>query len=272
MHCKFSRTAALILMALLPAAALAQQPKAARDYAGFDRNDYPGDAALPALHETFAFAGYWLNAPPGETASTWTGHREALLRTGFGFAVLFNGRLERELQHNAAALGTKDGLAAAKAAQREGFRPGTIIFLDMEEGGRMLPVQSAYVFAWAEAVRKARLRPGVYCSGQPVDEGHGVTITTAEDIRAHAPFPIALWVAQDACPPAPGCTVHAPALSLSGTADAVMLQYAQSPRRNAITHACASTYAANGNCYAAATPKLHIDLNVASTADPSDGR
>ena len=27
---------------------------------GFDRNDYPGDAAMAALHRTFAFTGYWI--------------------------------------------------------------------------------------------------------------------------------------------------------------------------------------------------------------------
>jgi hypothetical protein len=32
-------------------------------YLGFDRNDYPGDAAWPSLARRFAFAGYWLNDP-----------------------------------------------------------------------------------------------------------------------------------------------------------------------------------------------------------------
>ena len=35
-------------------------------YLGFDRNAYPGDANLKALHQTFSYTGYWLNNPPGE--------------------------------------------------------------------------------------------------------------------------------------------------------------------------------------------------------------
>jgi len=29
-------------------------------YLGFDRNEYPGDAALPVLRKTFSFSGYEL--------------------------------------------------------------------------------------------------------------------------------------------------------------------------------------------------------------------
>jgi len=39
-------------------------------YLGFDRNTYPGDANLKALHETFSYTGYWLNHPPGEKTNT----------------------------------------------------------------------------------------------------------------------------------------------------------------------------------------------------------
>lgn len=57
---------------------------------GFDRNDYPGDAALPVLRRHFAFAGYWLNPPPEERVSSWLGHREAMVRAGFGFVLLLS--------------------------------------------------------------------------------------------------------------------------------------------------------------------------------------
>ena len=64
---------------------------------GFDRNLYPGDAALPALHKHFAFTGYWLNNPPGETANTWRGKRDVILLNNFGFLVLFNGREDAQI-------------------------------------------------------------------------------------------------------------------------------------------------------------------------------
>ena len=64
---------------------------------------------------------------------------------GFGFLVLFNGRLYKELKRDPSALGQKDASAAVETAKREGFPPDTIIFLDIEEGGRMLPEQKSYI-------------------------------------------------------------------------------------------------------------------------------
>ena len=140
--------------------------EAQRRYAGFDRNDYPGDAALAALRKDFSYAGYWLNTPPGAQQNSWVGRRALLRQNGFGFLVLFNGRLDAELKgKDAAALGTADGKAAVAAAAREGFAAKVRIFLDQEEGGRLLPEQAAYLFAWVDAVRAGGARAGVYCSG-----------------------------------------------------------------------------------------------------------
>ena len=155
-------------------------------YLGFDRNTYPGDANLKALHQTFSYTGYWLNNPPGERTNTWAGHRAAVESAGFGFLVLFNGRLYAELKSVARAtkLGNSDAQAAAAAARREGFPAHTIIFLDQEQGGRMLPEQKAYIYAWVDAVTAAGFRAGIYCSGIPAaDDGN---VVTAEDIRQSA--------------------------------------------------------------------------------------
>ena len=90
-------------------------------YLGFDRNDYPGDANLKTLHQTFSYTGYWLNNPPGATSNSWAGHRAAVESAGFGFLVLFNGRLYAQLKTvaNATRLGQSDARAAAAAARRE---------------------------------------------------------------------------------------------------------------------------------------------------------
>jgi len=291
----FPAHAALTLaVALASAAAFAQQPSvpdsfpsSARAYLGFDRNQYPGDAALPQLRKLFSFTGYWLTNPPLETQNTWVGKRDILLRNGFGFLVLANGRLDTELTRaskpgrSPAAFGRQDAAAAVAAAQREGFPPGTIIFLDQEEGGRLLPEQADYLLAWTEAVAQSAFLPGVYASGQPVSDGRGpngkpVTITTVRDIRARVAtghlHPIAFWVIQDACPPAPGCVLHPPPPNLSGTLDAAAWQFAQSPRRKSITQTCSRTYNSDGNCYAPGIPHIHLDLNSATTPDPSHGR
>ena len=192
----------VLIAAILVAAATAQSST----YLGFDRNVYPGDANLPALHQSFSYAGFWLNNPPGESSNTWTGHRAAVQSAGFGFLVLFNGRLYAELESVAQArrLGRSDANKAVTAAKREGFPTATIIFLDQEQGGRMLPEQKAYIYSWVDAVTAAGFRAGIYCSAIPSpDSGH---VVTAEDIRKDAGSrQIIYWAINDACPPAPGC-------------------------------------------------------------------
>ena len=285
MRLSIAMFAALLLIAAAPAQQPAAKPRqsgAATLYRGFDRNDYPGDDVLPALRRQFSFAGYWLNNPPGARQNSWLGKRETLLHAGFGFLVLFNGRLDAEIVKaqrsgtSPAALGRSDAAAATAAARREHFPARTILFLDQEEGGRLLPEQAVYLFAWTDAVGRSGFRPGVYASGQTVNEGHGQTITTAQDIRSHVMAEhlshIALWIAQDACPPSNGCTMQTPSPASSGTPDAAVWQYAQSPRRKAFTSTCARTYAANNNCYAPGVPRVYLDLDAAESADPSHGR
>ena len=263
------------------------EPQNAGEFVGFDRNDYPGDSRLAELHQHFAFAGFWLNNPPGASANTWAGKRQKLKDAGFGFLTLWNGRLDAEIVRSQksgsapASLGQRDAAAAVEIARREGFPAGTILFLDQEQGGRLLPEQADYFFSWTEQVGASPYKPGAYLSGQPSPDGTGpdgakLTITTAADVRqqvaARHLHPVVFWVAQDACPPAPGCVVQAPRLKDSGTEDALVWQYAQSPRRPDLTRSCAATYAADGNCYGAASKDLFLDLDVARSADPSHGR
>ncbi len=247
-------------------------------YLGFDRNTYPGDANLKALHQTFSYTGYWLNNPPGERTNTWTGHRAAVESAGFGFLVLFNGRLYAELKSVARAtkLGNSDAQAAAAAARREGFPAHTIIFLDQEQGGRMLPEQKAYIYAWVDAVTAAGFRAGIYCSGIPAKDDDN--IVTAEDIRENAGGRhIVYWAINDACPPAPGCAFppnHPPSPAQSGVSFAEVWQFAQSPQRKDVAAQC-SNYSRDGNCYPpgiAAAEQLHVDVNTATSPDPSNGR
>jgi hypothetical protein len=247
-------------------------------YLGFDRNIYPGDAALPVLRKTFEFAGFWISPPPGETSNTWIGKRSVLKEQGFGFLVLYRGRNANEIKTpaNATEKGKSDARDGAANAKREGFSAGTIIFLDIEDGGRLAPAYHAYLKAWADALIAAGFSPGVYCSAIPVNEGHGVSITTADDIRAsEAPREFSFWVYNDVCPPAPGCppNVVAQAPSASGIAYAAVWQFAQSPRRKEYTAKCAATYAKDGNCYAPGDTAhaWFLDMNAANSPDPSGG-
>jgi hypothetical protein len=256
--------------------AMVSRASSSTAYLGFDRNVYPGDDALPALRKSFVFAGYWLSPPPGEKINTWGGKRRLLQSQGFGFAALYRARQANEVKKDPQARqkGILDARNAAASAKAEGFAPRTIIFLDIEDGGRLPPAFHTYLRAWTDELNHAGYRPGVYCSAIPVDEGRGVTIITADDIRHHiGDRELVFWVYNDVCPPAPGCGTpqNPPPVSAGGVSYAAIWQFVQSPRRKEYTAHCASTYNADGNCYAP-EDRAHawfLDVNSAMSADPS---
>lgn len=270
---------ALVLALLAQTQASGQTQASNSTYLGFDRNDYPGDAALPALRKTFFYTGYWLNTPPGAHANTWKGKRTTVEASGFGFLVLFNGRLYAELKKVASVpdLGRSDAAAAVAAAKREGFPAHTIIFLDQEQGGRMLPEQRAYIESWVDGVSANGFLAGVYCSGIASKEDDGRMVIAAEDIRGLTDNrDVTFWVTNDACPPSPGCSVEKPPPpTKSGLRFADIWQFAQSPKRPDVAAGCRANYNHDGSCYAPGFPEsqhLYVDLNSAWSADPSHGR
>jgi len=273
-YLNYAICAAILIVVILGTAAAKQA------YLGMDRNDYPGDANMQTLRKTFAFTGYWLNNPPGADRNTWKGNRAALQAMGYGFLILFNGREYKELKASgdAARVGTRDAVAAAQTANAEGFPKNAIVFLDQEQGGRMLPEQRAYIHAWVDGVVKGGYRAGVYCSGIAFRESPKVSVVTANDIRENAgKREIHFFISNDQCPPAPGCVYRttAPSPTASGLAFAEVWQYAQSPCRPEVTAACRATYASDGNCYppgVALSSGLHVDVDTANSADPSHGR
>lgn len=250
-----------------------------RAFLGFDRNVYPGDDALPALRATFSFVGFWLNPAPGEKTNTWSGKRQRLLSQGFGFLVLYRGRETREVkeQNSGIRLGDRDASDAAGRAKLEGFAPGTTIFLDVEEGGRLPGPYHVYLLGWLRTLKRLHYRAGIYCSGMPVNEVQDIYTTTADDISGeHALTELVFWVYNDACPPSPGCALAdtPPAPSVSGISYAAVWQFAQSPRRQEFTAHCPPGYHTDGNCYAPGDTAhaWHLDLNSAASPDPSNGR
>jgi hypothetical protein len=266
--------AAMLLAAPVPA----PQAAASGAYLGFDRNIYPGDDAFPILRKTFAFTSYWLSPPPGEKTNTWRGKRELLHSQGFGFLVLFRGRDSRELKNETVAKrkGIEDAKNAAASAMAEGFTSSTIIFLDIEEGGRLPVAYHTYLAAWTAELTQAGYRSGAYCSGIPVKEEPGVTITTADDIRNHDyGQDLIFWAYNDACPPSPGCVFPnaPPSPAAGGISYAEVWQFAQSPRRKEFTAHCPANYHKDGNCYAPGDTahSWFLDVNSATSADPSGG-
>jgi hypothetical protein len=281
-----SKILALLLIPIIPVAtslsvraAPFEAPQTAATYLGFDRNIYPGDDPIFLLRKTFAFAGFWLSPPPGEKTNTWTGKRELLQSQGFGFLLLYRGVANSELNNLAGAQlrGTSDAANATARAKAEGFAPGAIIFLDVEEGGRLTDTYHAYLRAWFAEIVRGGFGEGVYCSAIPVKEDHTTTITTAEDIRRmNSTLKIKFWVYNDVCPTSIGCSFPRtpPSPSRSGIAYASVWQYAQSPRRKEFTGRCAASYQPDGNCYSPSdlAHKWFLDLNTADSSDPSGGR
>jgi glycoside hydrolase-like protein len=268
---------AALALGLPAATALAQTSRTSPSYLGFDRNDYPGDESLTILRKTFSFSGYWLNNPPGSVSNSWAGKRPKLQAAGFGFLVLFNGRSDAQIKKagDAGKLGRSDAASAIAAARKDGFPAGTLIFLDQEEGGRLLPEQKEYLYAWVDAVNSGRFRAGVYCPGIAFQESGGIEVVTAQDIRQNAgDRKIAYWIANDSCPPSPGCGFSAkpPDPSRSGVDFADVWQFAQSPARKDVSQGCPKTYNADGNCYPPTATRIHVDLDTATSPDPSHAR
>src|SRR5262249_17852779 len=156
----------LIFLAAVPASSQSGEQKI---FLGFDRNDYPGDEAMKLLRKDFAFTSYWLSNPPQTKSNSWSGKREFLRSLSYGFLPLFNGPTSGELRDQSYT--TKrvayDIQSAAAAARREGFPKGTVIFLDVEEGGRLPSTYATYLKHWALGLAQLGFRAGVYCSAIP---------------------------------------------------------------------------------------------------------
>ena len=100
-------------------------------------------------------------------------------------------------------------------------------------------------------------------------------IVTAEDIRENAQKrELTYWVTNDECPHSPGCGFSALTPTQSGVGFTDIWQFAQSPRRRDFAARC-HNYNADGNCYPPRVnpaSRLHVDVNTATSADPSHGR
>ncbi|GAC1643814.1 MAG: hypothetical protein NVS9B15_00510 [Acidobacteriaceae bacterium] len=253
----------LVVLLLVEAAA-------AQSHLGFDKNEYPGDDALPQLKKTFEWTGYWLSNPPGATSNSWLGKRGIIKNAGVGFALLYLAKSSAQLQGTVArGAGVSDAEEAVASARREGFARPAVIFLDIEEGGRLVPRHLEYIRAWVAQVRRSGYQAGIYCSGIAVPDGAGKTVTSAESIQQAKIQPVKFWIANDVCPPSPGCVAVRDLTPLkSGTQDAEIWQYAQTPRRPQFASACARSYAADNRCIAPGT-NVFVDMNVSLTKNPS---
>lgn len=215
-------------------------------FAGFDRSDYPGDAAMAWLlaNTNFKWAGYYLRAPSHPDQS-WSGKRAALAAEGWGLAPVYVGQETMGPgSHNVtAAQGSIDGADACARMVVEGFPAGSFVYLDLENPD---PVhQSAYVAAWIDAVVAGGYGPGVYTSF--LDAAQIAALRTGARIWA-------FHVRTVSNHHVPGATFPTPDPSTSGYAGAKVWQLDDS---------------ALISCATASSGQLLVDLNSADSADPS---
>ncbi len=155
---------------------------------GFDTHTYPGDRTMQAWKSApgapYKWVGYYLPSPCHKDAS-WVGKRQTLVDLGWGLAAVYVGqqswgRVPKPMTaRKAAALarthttcdadflgadrGAADALDAIAVAQREGFPPRSVVFLDIERMERMPQAMRAYYRAWARTMlRSGQYLPGVY--------------------------------------------------------------------------------------------------------------
>jgi hypothetical protein len=137
-------------------------------FAGFDRSDYPGDAAMAWLkaNTNLLWCGYYLGPSPSHSGTSWMGTRAKIAALGFGVAPIYVGQQVTGpgSKNPSLAQGTADGGDAAAMLQGEGFAAGSCAYLDLENGPPLTQPLSDYVAAWCDAVAARGFQPGVYCS------------------------------------------------------------------------------------------------------------
>ena len=136
-------------------------------FAGFDRSDYPGKAAMDWLkaNTNLRWCGFYLAPAPSHPNTSWMDADDADFE-GWGFAPIYLGQeVIGPGRHNVtAAQGAIDGADAAALMLKSGFDHGAFVYLDLENGPPFTTAQREYVGAWCDAVVASGFGAGVYCS------------------------------------------------------------------------------------------------------------
>jgi hypothetical protein len=136
-------------------------------FAGFDRSDYPGKAAMDWLkaNTNLKWAGFYLAPAPSHQNTSWMDADDADFE-GWGFAPIYLGQETAGPGSRliTAAQGTIDGAHACALMAKAGFDPKAVVYLDNEAGPPMSTAYREYVGAWCDAVVAGGFTAGVYCS------------------------------------------------------------------------------------------------------------
>ena len=139
-------------------------------YAGFDRLEYPGNAAMRWLWDNtnLWWCGFYLAPAPQQPYTGWMRALPLLRSIGWGAAPLYVGRqVATDWDTLDGDHGNADAVDAANLAQQAGLERGRVIYLDIEQGAPLNYWQGHYYHGWVDGlIRDGRYYPGVYCSYQ----------------------------------------------------------------------------------------------------------
>jgi Domain of unknown function (DUF1906) len=196
---------------------------------GFDRSRYPGDAVMRSLRRCtpLTFAAIYLAPAPSHPDRGWMRKVPMLREIGWGFLPVYVGQ-QSPSGPGSHVLTTdqayRDAQDAAHLAAAADLDAGSVLYLDVEQGGNLAPDHLGYVSAWAGWLRReSGYRPGAYCSyrdtAAQLTEAVGALPTWVFRVRDSGP---AVIDPATEVPPDPGASGFAPAvawqyrMSLSG--------------------------------------------------------
>ncbi|APG12026.1 hypothetical protein BKD09_27185 [Bradyrhizobium japonicum] len=142
---------------------------------GIDINHFPGSAAMKWLREKgkLRFTCFYLGPTENHPDASWMSTRTDLACAGWGFLPTYVGQQAHVKGPNGpvpnpalcADKGAKDGNHAAGLMKAAEFAPGSIVYLDLEEGDPPTGAYQAYILSWMKAVKAKSFVPAIYCTG-----------------------------------------------------------------------------------------------------------
>jgi peptidoglycan hydrolase-like protein with peptidoglycan-binding domain len=140
---------------------------------GVDISHFPGMAAMKWLRDKakVRFACFYLGPTENHPGSVWMGQRTDLAVAGWGLVPTYLGQQAHVKRSGVkvpnpalnAAKGASDGDQACDLMKTAGFSPGTVVYLDLEEGDEPAGAYQAYILAWMVEVKKRSFVPAIYC-------------------------------------------------------------------------------------------------------------
>lgn len=131
---------------------------------GMDTYAYPENQRIDWLgtHGHFRVICFYLQHTHQEPDPSWSSTARSYLATnGWGFFPTYGG-LQAGNSTLSPTSGAHDGQDAVSKAQAAGFTSGSVIYLDVEEGGAPASDYLNYIRAWVGKVRELNFMPAIY--------------------------------------------------------------------------------------------------------------